>query len=570
MKYSVKTIFFLLISITSFAQLPSLPDSLYYIQDSVLIMTRDGHPISSTIVMQKGNTQPLPVILFYTTYYQGPSDTFFGKISADKNYVGVVAYSRGIRTNIADYFPYEHDGNDVYDVIDWISKQPWCNGSVGMFGGSYTGFVQWSTAKKVHPALKTIVPQVAVMPGFDAPMENNVPQAFAIGWANNILNYKPLPIDLNQKWYDLGTSYRTLDSLAGQSNPIFQKWLQHPDYNNYWKTLVPTPEEYANIHIPILCTTGYYDGAQISALQYVKEYTRYNHNPNLYFVIGPYDHWGAQRGLPADTLMGYPIDAAAKQSMRGLAFQWFDYILKDQPKPELLENKINYEIMGSDEWRHVPTLEQINNDTLTYYLSNISIGFYDHVLTNQKPKNKSFLHQTVDFSDRITQNNYFTPFILNDSLDPSNGIVYSSVPIQEPFVLNGCFFGNLVCSINKKDMDVSIAFYEQMTDGKLFYLTRYLGRASYAKDNSKRQLLIPNQIETIPLNSTRMVSKQMSKGSKLLIVLNVNKHPYEEINYGTGKNVHDETISDAGEPLQVKWYTDSYIKVPVWKEGKQK
>jgi hypothetical protein len=50
----------------------------------------------------------------------------------------------------------------------------------------------------------------------------------------------------------------------------------------------------------------------------------------------------------------------------------------------------------------------------------------------------------------------------------------------------------------------------------------------------------------------------------LAVVLNVNKHPYEEINYGTGKSVSDETIADAKEPLQIKWFNQSYIKVPIW------
>ncbi len=567
MRNFCKLLLLLLTSWSASAQQQANPDSLYNIQDSVLIKTRDGHFISSTIVMKKGNTPPLPAILFYTTYYQGAGDSFFGKMSADKDYVGIVAYSRGIRTNLDEYFPYEHDGTDVYDVIDWINKQPWCDGQVGMFGGSYTGFVQWSTVKKIHPALKTIVPQVAVMPGFDSPMENNVPQWLALGWSNNILNYKPLPNDLNETWYDKGTSYRTLDSLAGQPNNIFQQWLRHPDYDSYWKSLVPSPAEYANINIPILCTTGYFDGSQIGALEYVKQYSKYNKNPNLYFVIGPYDHWGAQRGKPADTLMGYSIDPVAKMSMRGLAFQWFDYILKGKEKPEILKDKINYEIMEANEWKHASSLETMSNDTLTFYLSDAKEGDR-YSLATQQPKERNVLNQTVDFNDRTTQNNYYSPVIINDSLDVSNGVLFATAPFAKTFSISGCFFGTLVTSINKRDMDVSIAFYEQMPQGKYFYLTRYLGRASYAKDNTRRELLELNKGATIPINETRMVCKQISQGSRLVIILNVNKHPFEEINYGTGKDVHDETIADAQEPLHVKWYNDSFIKIPIWKDYK--
>lgn len=114
-------------------------------------------------------------------------------------------------------------------------------------------------------------------------------------------------------------------------------------------------------------------------------------------------------------------------------------------------------------------------------------------------------------------------------------------------------------------MDISLALYELMPDGKYFFLTRYVGRASYAKDNAKRQLLKPNKKEQIPFDNTRFVSKKISKGSRLVILLNINKHPFEIINYGSGKAVSEETIEDAAEPLLVKWHNDSVIKIPVWK-----
>ncbi len=162
--------FILTICSTMFAQQQSQNDSIYIIQDSVLIPTRSGIDISAIIVRKKTNTSPLPAILFYTTYYQDASDAIFGKKSADRDYVGIVAYVRGIKTDLKNYKPFENEGTDIYDIIDWISKQKWCDGKVGMYSGSYTGFSQWATVKNIHPALKTIVPNLAVMPGYDFPM----------------------------------------------------------------------------------------------------------------------------------------------------------------------------------------------------------------------------------------------------------------------------------------------------------------------------------------------------------------------------------------------------------------
>jgi len=196
---------------------------------------------------------------------------------------------------------------------------------------------------------------------------------------------------------------------------------------------------------------------------------------------------------------------------------------------------------------------------LTFYL-------HEKSLTPRKPTGKSFENQTLDFKDRENQNNYFTPSIIFDTLDIGNGLVFSTEPFQKNFIINGSFTGNLWATINKKDMDVSLALYELMPNGRYFFLTRYIGRASYAKDNTKRQLLHPGKREKISFDNTRFVSKKINKGSKLVVLLNVNKHPFEIINYGSGKPVSEETLEDAGEPLHIKWHNDSFIKIPVWRD----
>jgi len=432
-----------------------------------------------------------------------------------------------------------------------------------MYSGSYTGYSQWATAKNLHPALKTIVPQVAVMPGYDMPMENNVQMNLGLYWPNdNIYKKPPIRRSLPFEWFEGGTSFRTMDKLAGIENPIFQKWLQHPAYDDYWRSMVPTPEEYAKINIPVLTTTGYYDGSQIGALQYFKLHNRYNKKANHYFVIGPYDHWGGQRNV-AKNLMGYEIDAVANISMRSLAFDWLDHILKGKPRPDLLKDKVNYQVMGTNEWRHAPSLDKTKNATLRLYLSDTRSG--DKYSLSDKGPKKAVLTQQVDLKDRQNQNNYFTPNIIFESLDASNGLVFETQKFENDFLLTGSFSGNLFATINKRDMDVSMALYELLPDGKYFFLTRYVGRASYAKDDSRRQLLTPGRKESIPFSNTRFVSRKISTGSRLVILLNINKHPFEIINYGSGKEVADETISDAGEPLKISWHGDSYIQIPIWK-----
>jgi putative CocE/NonD family hydrolase len=563
----MKSLFSLLFQSVLFASvINSFPcfaqDRELLVRDSVRIPLRNGKYVSAIIVTDPAIREPLPAVLFYTTYYMGPGDINVARRAALKGYVGVLVYCRGIRSDLADYIPFVNDGNDAYDVIDWISRQKWCNGKIGMYGGSYTGYVQWAAASRFHPALKTIVPQVPVMPGFDFPMENNIPLGHILSWSHdNIYKLPRLNGDLLFTWFEKGMPYRRLDSLAGRKNPIFQQWLRHPAYDQYWQSLAPSPSQYGQINIPVLTTTGYYDGCAISALEYYKRHNQFNSHAEHYLVIGPYDHWGGQRRF-ADTLMGYAVDSAARLNMVEIAFDWLDHILKGAPRPSILKDRINYEIMGANQWGHAPTLEAMSNDTLTYYLGSSQEGRFNS-LEQSKPLPALTFDQQVDFRDRVNHNNYFTPLIINETLEPGGGLVFASPAFREPVLLNGAFSGRLKVMVNKKDMDISIAFYEQMPDGRYFYLTRYLGRASYAGQNSRRQLLVPGKEVIIPISNTRITSRKFSKGSRLVIVLNVNKHPFEVVNYGSGKDVNDESVLDAGVPMQIHWSSESFIKVPV-------
>ncbi len=545
----------------------------YIIDDSVVIRTKDGAFISAIVVRKKGVSQKQYAILQFSIYAR-QNDLNRIKDVAANGYVGVIAYTRGKRYSPGAVWPYEYDGRDAYEVIDWISKQSWSNGKVGMFGGSYNGFTTWAATKKLHPALKTIVPSAAVAPGLDVPMMNNVFMSFTFPWSYYVSNNKFLDdadyndtvwTKANNDWYASGRAYYTLDSVLGRKpNIIYRRWLSHPGYDQYWQNMIPYKNEFAKIDIPVLSTTGYYDGGQVGAMYYFREHHKYNKKAVHYLLIGPYGHFGSQ-STPDAVYNGYAIDSAANISIHDVIFQWFDHILKDSALPSILKDKINYEVMGSNKWKHASSLTKMSNDTLTFYLSS------EKSVKDYKAKEKwspvnNFVLQKVDFTDRSSTNNYyFASQVIYDSLDASNGITFVSEPLEKEIEINGSFWGQLTASINKRDMDYSINLYELMPNGKYFYLSYFMGRASYAFDGNKRQLLIPGKVHSIPFSNSYVTSKKLSKGSRIVFVLNINKSPNEQINYGTGKDVSKETIQDAGVPLEIKWYDKSYIKIPVWR-----
>jgi uncharacterized protein len=545
----------------------------YIIQDDVLIKTKEGATLSAFVVRKRGITTKQPTALVFNIY----TDFSLGmaKLSASYGYVGVTAETRGKRNSPDPIEPYEHEVDDTYEVIDWISKQTWSDGQVGMYGNSYLGYAAWAATKKLHPALKTIAPSAANNPGDGLPMENNIFLFVNYAWAFYVTNNKLLDnetyndrkrwSDLNEKWYQSGKSYRDIDKVDGTPNKWLQRWLNHPAYDKYWQAKVPYKNDYSKINIPVLTVTGYYDDGQQSALYYLKQHYKYNKNANHYLVIGPYSHFGAGSARKESVLNGYTIDPVAQLDTPDITFQWFDYVMRGGKKPALLKDKINYQVMGANEWRHAPTLEKMSNETLTLYLTDTKAG--DHYqLSRQKPSKPEFLEQTVDFADRKTSNNdYYPDLIVGKKPDLSNGFTFISEPFDEPVSINGTFSGEIKAIINKKDMDIGVVLYEVMPNGELFHLSYFVGRASYARDMSVRKLLAPGKLESIPFDKTRMTSRRLSRGSRLLVTLNVNKHAYAQINYGTGKDVSDEDISDAKVPLIIKWRNGSNVKIPIWK-----
>ncbi|WP_027373367.1 CocE/NonD family hydrolase [Chryseobacterium sp. UNC8MFCol] len=544
-------------------------DKERFITETKDITLKNRNTLTITIVRKKQNTTPLPVILT-SNIYAGQIDDFFGKRAATYNYVGAVVNTRGKRNSNNVNNPFEHESEDIYDVIDWVSKQPWSNGKVGMIGGSYLGFSQWAAVKKLHPALKTIVPQVAVGIGIDYPAQNNIFMSYMLQWIQYVTNNKLTDEadftnaakwdSINTKWYKSGKAFRSLDSISGKPSKIFQRWLDHPGYDQYWQKMIPYKEDFSKINIPILTTTGYYDDDQIGALYYYKEHHQYNKNADHYVVIGPYNHGGAQ-SFGFTYVNGNPIDPVARISIDDLAFSWFDYILKGGKKPDLLKDRINFQVMNTNTWKHVSGLDKMHTSTLKFYLQDLK----NTSSVFNKPGKKDFTSQTVDFTIRDDKDTYYKSG-KKDSIKTTNSIVFESEVLDKEMIFSGNISGFFNVSINKKDFDTETSLYQIQPDGKSFLLSTHMVRASYAKDNAGRKLLTPDVIEQIPVNNSIFMSKKIEKGSKLLLLVGVNKNPNWQINYGTGKNVSDETVQDAGKPLEIKWYNDSYVEIPVYKD----
>jgi putative CocE/NonD family hydrolase len=551
----------------------------YTVARDIHVKTGDGATICALVVRPRASTGRLPALLLFTVYYDFADNLNDARLSAAYGYASVVGFTRGKACSPDTPVPYEHDGADAASLIDWITAQPWSDGLVGMYEGSYNGFTQWATAKYMPKGLKAMMTGAPAAPGIDVPMEGNVFWNFLYPWTFYTANGKGADDatyndrkrweKLDHDWYVSGRAYRDLDKIDGTPNPIFDRWLQHPSYDTYWQSMIPYQGEFARINIPVLITIGYYAGGPGAGVYYFSQHEKYNPAAEHYLLIGPYGHIEAQYGPfgllgnSSTSLSGLTLDQAAVLDLTDLRYQWFDYVFKSAPRPDLLGDRVNYEVTGANVWKHASSLATMVGGMRRFYLSAMKS---DHAyrLREQKDAHDATIDLRVDLADRSDADRKVPGGgILDTEVDTWNGIEFISDPLTKATELDGLFSGRLDFVTNKKDFDFEIDLYELTPHGDHVQLAPYWSRARYVADRSHPHLLTAGKRQHLDFQSVRLMSRQLEQGSRVVAVLKVIKEPGRQINYGTGKDVSAETVQNANAPLEIHCYSDSYLDLPV-------
>jgi putative CocE/NonD family hydrolase len=551
----------------------------YTIEKDIPVKTGDGATLCALVARPRGSTGRLPALLLFTIYYDYADNLNDARLTAAHGYASVVGFTRGKACSPNKPVPYEHDGADAASLIDWITAQPWSDGRVGMYEGSYNGFTQWATAKYMPQGLKAMMTGAPAAPGIDVPMEGNVFWNFLYPWTFYTANGKGADDatyndrkrweKLDHGWYVSGRAYGDLDKIDGTPNPIFDRWIEHPSYDSYWQSMIPYQGEFARINIPVLITIGYYAGGPGAGVYYFGQHEKYNPAAEHYLLIGPYGHIEAQYGPfgllgnSVTSLSGLKLDPVAVLNLTDLRYQWFDYIFKNAPRPDLLKDRVNYEVTGANVWKHASSLATMAGGTRRFYLSAMKS---DHAygLREEKDAHDATIDLKVDLGDRSDADRKVPGGgVLDTEVDTWNGIEFISTPLTKATELSGLFSGRLDFVTNKKDFDFEIDLYELTPHGDYVQLAPYWSRASYVADRGHPHLLTSGKRQNVDFQSVRLMSRRLEQGSRIVAVLRVIKEPGRQINYGTGEDVSAETVQNGNAPLEIHCYSDSYLDLPV-------
>lgn len=532
---------------------------------AVKIPMRDGALLNATIFQPHAQKEPLPVIFTFTPYI---SDSYTDRAMyfAEHGYVYALVDVRGRGNSGGAFEPFVNEGRDGYDVVEWLAKQSYCNGKVTMWGGSYAGYDQWTTLKEFPPHLATIVPAAAAHPGVDFPFQYNIFAPYDMQWitfTSGVTGNEKLFGDpafwgaKAREYYDEHLAFNTYDRIVGNPSAVFQKWVQNPVPDAYYDAMVPTPEDYKRIQIPILTITGDYDGDQPGAFTYYKRDMKYG-TPEAkekhFLIIGPWDHAGTR--TPKRDVGGLKFGEASVLDLNKLHTEWYDWTMKGGKKPEFLKKRVAYYVVGAgaENWKYADTLESISDETRTLYLE--SNGKAGSVFESGRLADKAgsgaasdkWTYDPLDTRPGDAESDDDAGYIVSQHAVMNtygNGAIYHSEPLGEATEVSGFLKLNVWLVMDVPDTDLEADVYEILPSGDSVFLTGAMMRARYRESLREEKLVTPGKLENYVFDNFTFFSRRVAKGSRLRLFVHCPNTTGAEKNYNSGGVVALETAKDA-------------------------
>ena len=323
---------------------------------------RDGVELVADLLLPEADDK-LPTILVRTPYSRGSEVAAYAHFVA-RGYALLVQSVRGRAESGGTFVPWTSERKDGFDTIEWIAKQPWSNGKVGMIGASYLGQVQWAAAAEAPPALRCILPIVSGTDHFfDVPYDHGLLKLGLAFWAFSMDERvpRPLPDDIADALLTTLPLARLDEALFGQSVAIWDRWLEC-DSPGAWKGANFLADA-SHIRVPVLHVSGWWDG-ELGATQRNYAAQRAAGHEDQWLVLGPWPHNVNRSTRYADLDYG----PNAPYDLTSLYVRWFDTWLKGKPVGLAALPRVQVFVTGADEWRGLESWPDARASELALYM----------------------------------------------------------------------------------------------------------------------------------------------------------------------------------------------------------
>lgn len=540
----------------------------------VRVPLRDGTTLGATIYHPSGAHDPRPCVFTLTPYVR---DSYHdrGLYFARHGIPFVTVDARGRGTSGGTFRPLIQEAADGYDVVEWLARQPYCNGKVAMWGGSYAGYDQWVTAAGRPPHLATIVPVASPTAGVDFPARNNTFAPYDMQWLT-FTSGKAVQQHLfeddaywrtaNLRFLESGAAFRALDRVLGNPSATYQEWLAHPDLDAYWDSYNPTAAQYAALTLPILTITGMYDDDQPGAIAHYERYMQAASpagRARHYLVIGPWDHPGTR--TPKAEFLGLKFGPASLVDLPQLHLDWYRYAMEGGPLPSFLRKPVAYYVSGAEQWRYADTLESVTARSEAFYLDSrgdeANDLYHAGSLVASGPARgapDAYHDDPRDLARARVEAGIDTDSILDQRSLLANPakLVYLSAPFTRDEELSGFFRLEAWLAIDQADTDFVVTVSEVAADGTILRLSSDVQRARYRESLRAPKPVTTREPLRYDFSRFTFASRLVRQGSRLMVCIAAANSLFDQRNYNTGGTVADETRADA-RPVTVRLYHDA-------------
>jgi putative CocE/NonD family hydrolase len=572
---------------------PAAPPESVQLVVGVKIPLRDGVRLGATLYLPAGAgaagsaagagaagnaAGAVPVVFRMTPYI---ADGFHPEALylARRGFAVATVDVRGRGNSEGRFEPWIHDGRDGYDVAEWLARQSWANGKVGMVGESYCGRAVWSTLKEAPPHLASAVPIAA---GSGMRFWNDIlgPDTLqSIVQTAGVTGNQHLAFDAAfwaAKYRELYLRHlplRQLDVLAGFPSEIFQRFLDHPTPDAFWESMVPGAEDFRRMRMPILTITGAYDINQAAALHNYREHRRATAATapaaaRSFLLLGPWEHAATLR--PRREVGGVDLGPASLVDMPRLLADWFTFSLRGGPPPPLLAQGVAYYVIGADAepWRQAGDLDAISGAPLDLYLASDGDAgslFHSGRLTAEPPGGSPaprpgaaappaagaaldrYVYDPLDVRPAASELEEVEDWVTDQRQAVAlhgDGLVFHGAPLPRDTEIAGepQFDAWISMDVPDADVEATLAILDRRGGSTL--LGAQTLRARYRRSLEHQELVRPGAVElyrfTLPF-----LTRRLAAGSRLRLVVRSPNSIYAVKNYCGGGRVADESGRDA-------------------------
>ncbi|MDA0281770.1 MAG: CocE/NonD family hydrolase [Planctomycetota bacterium] len=538
---------------------------------------RDGVDLSSDLYLPDEGG-PFPCVLMRTPYSNNNEDLIRkGRRLAGQGFACVIQDVRGRWDSGGEYYPFHQEANDGFDTQEWIGRQTWSNGRIGMAGGSYLGCVQWLSAPLRNQFLTCMAPRVMCNDYFrglfypGGAFQLNV----AMTWGMRTSAHTAQSIDFHN-WTEAFHTLpvRDMIKLNGGNMPFWSDWINHPTDDEYWAG-INIERRWSEITVPAFNMGGWYDLYARDSFDNFNGLRLQGGSPEARrskLIVGPWPHWLSRCTRTGDIDFG----AGSLADLETLERRWFDYWLKDDDDGFLDEPPLRLFIMGINQWRDEHEWPLARTEWQRWYLhsngdANTLRG--DGTLSPTEPDDEpadQFVYDPNFPVQTVGGNNCCSPEIVawgpHDQRPVemrSDVLCYTSRPFDEDTELTGPIQAVIYAATDAPDTDWTVKLVDVSPTGYAMNLCDGIIRARYRGSFSDPQLLEPGQVYEYSID-VGVTGNVFRKGHAIRIEVSSSNFPRFDRNPNTGDAFGQSIeLRSASQTILHSRQYPSHVRLPV-------